>query len=96
MKQCIWRKRSGLESQVVDNEILILDSKTCRFFRLNRVGGLVWELCNGASAQAIAEAISRDFEVSVADALTDVRAYLKQLAKSGLVEAVKSTATPRE
>ncbi len=84
-----WNKRSGLVSEIVDGELLILDSETNSFFRLNRTGSRIWELCDNTNAETVSEAISREFDVSAAKAMEDTRRYLEQLLESGLIVRIQ-------
>jgi len=94
MRQDRWQKRSGLVLEIIDGEFLILDPESNQLFRLNRVGGRIWELCDKTSAETIAETTSQEFKVSVTEALDDVRGYLEQLGKAGLVVRIEPEASP--
>ena len=54
--------------------------KTFRFYKLNLVGGRVWELCDGSKDfEEIVDIISQEFEVSKKRANMDVAKYLEKL-----------------
>jgi hypothetical protein len=80
-----WTKRSDMPHEIVDGEWLILDPETNALFRLNRVGGRIWDMCDDVPAQAIAAAISREFEVDQDSALRDVEEYVQQMMRDGLI-----------
>ena len=57
-------------------------------FTLNEVGSFIWELVDGRrSAQAIAEAVSAEFDVDMKRAGTDVDELLTALEAKGLARA---------
>ena len=57
-------------------------------FTLNEVGSFIWELIDGRrSAQAIAEAVSAEFDVDMTRAGTDVDELLTALEAKGLARA---------
>jgi hypothetical protein len=57
-------------------------------FTLNEVGSFIWELVDGRrSAQAIAEAVSAEFDVDLTRAGADVDELLTALEAKGLARA---------
>ncbi len=52
---------------------------------LNESGAFIWEqYAHFKSDVAVAEALSREFGISVEESLTDVRQFLEQLREQGL------------
>jgi hypothetical protein len=80
------RKSERTATRVIDGEALIMVIDRRELHRLNAVGTLVFELCDGsANVEAIAQAIVRQFEVEETVARMDVETFLLQLSAAGAV-----------
>jgi hypothetical protein len=71
----------------VDDELIILDVRSGRYFGLNDVGALIWGLLDGDhDRDALLAAVTTEFDVDEATAGDDLDALLAQLRDAGLVE----------
>lgn len=73
-------------ARVVDGKALIVVIDQRRLHTLNAVGTRVWELCDGRSVLAIADALAAEFEVDRDTALRDVQRFVEQLRELGALE----------
>jgi coenzyme PQQ synthesis protein D (PqqD) len=89
-KSFVTRRIAGETILVpVTGEVADLDS----VYTLNEVGSFVWDLIDGRrSAQAIAEAVSAEYDVDLERAATDVDELLTALEAKGLA---RRAAEPR-
>lgn len=80
------KRRDDVVAQVADDEAVLLDISSGRYFGLNSVGSRIWELCDGNRSLAdIVAAICSEFEVAVDVAEADAVEILDQLKKERLV-----------
>lgn len=57
-------------------------------FKLNAVGEQIWKLCDGEhDVNQIASSISEKYEITLEEALVDVKEYLSDLSKNELIES---------
>jgi hypothetical protein len=74
-------------SRTVQNEEVILDLKSSRYYGLNELGSRVWlALKNKEKMEAVVESISEEYEASPDLIKKDIEALLKKMKKSGLVQ----------
>ena len=85
------KKRPDLNERTFEGEILILDRINGRIHHLNSTASYVWEQCEGASTQVIAEQLAQAFQIDRAKAEKDVGALLSEMAKMNLVEICNDT-----
>lgn len=77
---------SGVRSQVVDGEVVLLDLETEYYYGLDQVGSRVWQLLeHGATQVEIVTSLSREYDVSEAKLNRDIEQLIKELAGAGLV-----------
>lgn len=58
-------------------------------FKLNAVGEQIWKLCDGEhDVKQIASSISERYEITLEEALVDVKEYLNDLSENELIESV--------
>lgn len=56
-------------------------------YEIDGVGLMIWELCDGEhTLEQIVEAVTQDYEVDYAEALTDCRAFVDDLTAKGLLQ----------
>jgi hypothetical protein len=77
------RRNERVAARVVEGKALIVVIDEKQLHRLNEVGTRVWELCDGRSVEAIADAVVDEFEVDKATALSDVERFVDELHKCG-------------
>ena len=71
------------------DDLVLLDFAAGEYFGLDRVGALVWErLLAGDALGAIAEAVEREYDVTLEAALADIMRLVHQLEASALVRRV--------
>lgn len=70
-----------------DGESVLLDLNTRQYYSLNDTGTRVWELLKeGRDVDAIARALTEEWDVSYNEARTYTRTFLNELREEGLVE----------
>jgi hypothetical protein len=71
---------------VMDGEMVLLNLNTGRYYTLNTVGTMVWELCMaGKTLEDIHQALCVQFEVSSERAEQDLFELVNQLEQEGLL-----------
>lgn len=76
-------------STSLDGQAVILDTAAGRYFSLDGVGALVWELLNGAqdtTVETLEAAVLSRYDVEPERCRHDLLALLTDLADKGLVE----------
>ena len=72
--------------QRLDGEAVLLDVQTGGYFGLNGVGTLVWQLlAEGKSIGAVVSEICGHYEIGMAQAASDTRAFISALQQQALV-----------
>ena len=70
-----------------DDESVLLDLNTRRYYSLNETGTRIWEhLVDGAGLTEIAARLTEEYDVSEAEAQEHIEALLSELKSEGLVE----------
>ena len=88
------RKAEGFVSRTIADDVIIVPVRGGvgdleSIFTLNAVGASIWKLIDGkSSVQALAAALSREYEVSEAEAAADVQEFVALLLAKGLVSEV--------
>ena len=88
------RKADGFVSRTIADDVIIVPVRGGvgdleSIFTLNAVGASIWKLIDGrTSLQALAVALSREYEVSEAAAAADVQEFVELLLAKGLVSEV--------
>lgn len=69
-----------------DEESVLLDLSTRRYFTLNPTGVLIWErVCAGDDIEGIVDAVTASFEIDPSSALPYIELFLSSLEKEGLI-----------
>lgn len=77
--------------RVLEGDALILHPEAGTLHRLNGTGTRAWELLDGSrSLSTIAAALADEYEVSAADALTQLADVGAELVAAGLVTEVRA------
>ena len=77
--------------RVLEGDALILHPEAGTLHRLNGTGTRAWELLDGSrSLSTIAAALADEYEVSTADALTQLADVGAELVAAGLVTEVRA------
>lgn len=82
----IPKKNERVAARVVEGKALIVVIDNKQLHTLNEVGTRVWELCDGRSLDAIAEAMVGEFEVDKPTAVRDVQRFVDELHALGALE----------
>ncbi|HEV7524953.1 MAG TPA: PqqD family protein [Acidimicrobiia bacterium] len=81
---------TGVVWEQVDVKVMLIDQASNELVTLNQVGSLVWKALASepTSVSALAEIVTAEFpEVGLAQATTDVEAFIEELARLGLVSS---------
>jgi PqqD family protein of HPr-rel-A system len=78
-------------SRELDGEAVLLDLHSGRYFGLNGTGARVWALLkDGLERDAIARALTEEFEVEETNARADVDAFIAALRERGLIRTIRA------
>lgn len=84
-----YRWNHGVEMVSLDDEWIILHPTKQTITRLNEVGEVVWNVLQHPSTlEDIVSTILTQYNVTEAEAKSDVSQFLEQLKKSGLIDVV--------
>ena len=82
-----------LAARKVGGEMVILSAEDSSLFLLNEVGTAIWEAADGRrSIQAIADALSAEYDVDRATALADVTEFVESLTAAGILSVAEEDA----
>jgi hypothetical protein len=80
------RRRDRVLVEQVDDETVLLDVDSGRYFALNEVGARVWALCDGTrDVDAIAAHICSEYEADLATIRADVADLVQQFTAERLL-----------
>jgi hypothetical protein len=80
-------RRSGLHWRRTENEVIVLDDVTGRYFALNRSGTALWELLrDGTTLARLAERLMSVYQLDGDRAARDVKQLVSELSERGLVQ----------
>ena len=80
------KQREGITSQMVGDEMLILDLQGNNITQLNQTATLIWQNCDGfKSKHDLADMIVSNFDVDYETAMTDVSETIEKLCNLNLV-----------
>ena len=81
------KRSDNAMARQVDDELVILDINSGRYFGLNEVGTFIWDCLEGdCSREDIVDAIVAAYDVDRIEASTDADELVGQLIDRGLVE----------
>ncbi len=85
----MFQKNPKVEAAPLNEEAILFDPTSSKFFMLNRTSAFIWErLSVPATAESLAGELCKSFDrVQMADALNDVRATLDEFLSMDLVVA---------
>jgi hypothetical protein len=76
----------GIDEIKIDDELLVIDPLSERYFRLNPTGVFIWQtVCQGGDLASVAKAIADHFHLENERALPIVLQYTEQLFRAGLL-----------
>ncbi len=80
-------RSTALDWRIVGGEVVILDGSESRYLSVNETGATLWPLlADGATRAALIAALLGEFDVTEAQADTDVDAFIGSLRDLGLLE----------
>jgi len=83
----ILRPSVDVQGVSMNDETLLLNLSTGRYYTLNRLGSVIWEHCTGRTTVKDIHAVLCDrFEVAPERALDDLLALISQLVQEGLLQ----------
>lgn len=84
-----YERNQGVEAAPLNDEAILLDPTTSKFFMLNRTSSFIWDrLSAPTTVEALAGEICNRFnDVALPNALSDVRATLDEMLAMGLIVA---------
>jgi hypothetical protein len=87
-----FQRHQRVEAAPLNEEAILLDPATSKFFMLNSTSSFIWEhLSTPTTAESLAGELCKAFDnVAMPQALNDVRAALDEMLSMGLVVTNKS------
>jgi hypothetical protein len=87
LHQVVLRANPDVQATNMDGETVLLDLSTGRYYTLNQLGSLIWELCTGAQTISDIHTVLCDrFDVAPERALDDLVTLVNQLTQEGLLQ----------
>lgn len=81
--------------QIEGGEGVVLNLRTGDYYTLNPVGLRIWEMIDGKRrAEAMAQAITKEYRVEGKRALQDTRVFLQSLGREGLLRGAGEVRGP--
>jgi hypothetical protein len=81
-----FQSQEDVHSSILDGEAVLLNLENGMYYSLNRVGTMIWELCDGAHTLAdILEKVCENFEVEEEQAKHDLLAISSELLQQKLL-----------
>ncbi len=80
------RRRGGVGTEVLDDEILLIHPQSGQAYRLNGTARVIWESLDAAgTTHDLAQGLAAVYDVDAVTALEDVEQVLVNLAEAGLL-----------
>ncbi|MFO0701630.1 MAG: PqqD family protein [Nitrospira sp.] len=87
LHQVVLVKNPDVQATNMDGETVLLDLGTGRYYTLNLVGSLIWELCIGQQTISDIHTVLCDrFDIVPERALDDLVTLVNQLTQEGLLQ----------
>jgi Coenzyme PQQ synthesis protein D (PqqD) len=87
LHQVVLKGNPDVQATNMDGETVLLDLSTGRYYTLNRLGSLIWELCTGEQTISDIHAVlCNRFDVAPERALDDLVTLVNQLTQEGLLQ----------
>ncbi len=75
-----------IAAKVLDGEAVLINLSTCSYYCSNELGGMLWPLIEGRQdRQNMLELMTRHWDVSAAEAATDLDAFLRFLLDEKII-----------
>ena len=79
-------RHPNVASRTIDGQEVVIVPSSRKLQILNEVATSIWSLCDGRSVKEIVDAITSEYKVSRARASRDVREFVTQIHRRGMVE----------
>jgi hypothetical protein len=90
-KDATYSVSSEVSHREIEGQILILLPDSSYLYTLNATGQLLWEqILQGRTADELAERLCEEFGVGGDTARKDVRLFLNQLKRKGIISATQA------
>ena len=87
MTETLFSLRSGVVTTEVDGEAYLLDIDSGLYLRASGAGGeIITHLSGPVTASTILGKLLEEFDVSAAEAETEIRAFIAELDAAGMLE----------
>ena len=88
VRQTVLHQNPDVQGTTMDGETVLLDLSTGRYYTLNRLGSVIWELCTGHQTISDIHAVLSDrFDVAPERALDDLVTLVNDLIQEGLLQS---------
>lgn len=95
LPQIIKLSEDAIQWREVEGEIVALDLRSSTYLGVNPSGAVLWsDLVNGTSVDNLVNKLAAAFNVERDAATQDVRAFLDELERRGLLEAAPRGESP--
>ncbi|MBI2865198.1 MAG: PqqD family protein [Chloroflexi bacterium] len=82
---------AGLQTAPVQDDLVILDLQRDQYVALDAVGRGIWELIETPrSLEDLCRHLSEEFDAAPEEITADMRAFVEELVKNGLVQVLDS------
>jgi Coenzyme PQQ synthesis protein D (PqqD) len=87
LDQTIFRPNPDIQGTTMEDETVLLNLSTGRYYTLNQLGSVIWEHCTGHSTISDIHAVLCDrFDVAPERALDDLVTLVNHLIQEGLLQ----------
>lgn len=84
------RKADALVQREIDQELVVLNTRTGNIHQLNAVAACIWrELEHDNDLVVLAENVAQEFSVDKGTAIRDTEVFIAELDKLGLLEELE-------
>ena len=81
-----YQREENLSWRRIEDEILIIDSRINQeVHRLNGVGSLIWEKCDGRDTDSIVNELIKEYDVTKVEAENDVNSFISSLLDKKII-----------
>lgn len=85
-KTAVYMPNSRVAYRKIGERFVLVNIEDNNILKLNETGSEIWSSLDGRDINEVAAHIQEVFDVSQEDALSDVRDFLEDMHKRGLVE----------
>ncbi len=85
-KTVVYMPNSRVAYRKIGGRFVLVNIEDNNILKLNETGSEIWSCLDGRDIDEVAAHVREIFDVSQGDALSDVRDFLEDMQKRGLVE----------